>query len=165
MCLPPWPGKIFRFTVFSLLENVFVKLFSSLALFDHYSPCKTFHIKPGLIECLKIRSSVFFGISFFVTTNNLINETNSRGFFPWLMSKMEIFLSFSTGRPNLLYDSPLSNSWHYTKNKQQVSSRGLYNLGPSCMWQRTVNRLPPVLNGDSRRKRCSATDRMLNFNF
>ena len=35
----------------------------------------------GLIQCLVIRSSIIFGISIFVTTNNLINETNSRCFF------------------------------------------------------------------------------------
>ena len=34
--------------------------------------------KQGLIQCLVIRSSVFFGISIFVTTNNLINQTNFR---------------------------------------------------------------------------------------
>ena len=34
----------------------------------------------GLIQCLVIRSSIFFRISIFVTTNNLINETNSRSF-------------------------------------------------------------------------------------
>ena len=34
--------------------------------------------KQGLIQCLVIRSSVFFGISIFETTNNLINQTNFR---------------------------------------------------------------------------------------
>ena len=34
--------------------------------------------KQGLIQCLVIRSSVFFGISIIVTTNNLINQTNFR---------------------------------------------------------------------------------------
>ena len=34
--------------------------------------------KQSLIQCLVIRSSVFFGISIFVTTNNLINKTNFR---------------------------------------------------------------------------------------
>ena len=38
--------------------------------------------KEGLIQYLVIRSSVFFGISFFATTNNLINKTNSRSSFP-----------------------------------------------------------------------------------
>ena len=38
--------------------------------------------KQGLIQCLIIHSSVFFGISIFVTTNNLINKTNSRNSFP-----------------------------------------------------------------------------------
>ena len=38
--------------------------------------------KQGLIQCPVIRLSIFFGISFFVTTNNLINKTNSRSSIP-----------------------------------------------------------------------------------
>ena len=36
----------------------------------------------GLIQCFVIRSSIFFGISIFMTTNNLINKVNSRISFP-----------------------------------------------------------------------------------
>ena len=36
------------------------------------------YLKQGLIQCLVIPSRLFFGISIVVTTNNLINEANSR---------------------------------------------------------------------------------------
>ena len=42
----------------------------------------TFLCKEGLVQCLVIRSSVFFQIYIFVTTNNLINKTISRSSFP-----------------------------------------------------------------------------------
>ena len=42
---------------------------------------------------LVIRGSVFFGIFIFVTTNNLINKTNSRSSFPWLLSQIGEFWS------------------------------------------------------------------------
>ena len=41
----------------------------------------------GLIQCLVIRSSILFGISIFVTTNNLINKTNPWSFFARLMTQ------------------------------------------------------------------------------
>ena len=42
--------------------------------------------KQGLVQCFVIRSSVFFRIFIFVITNNLINKTNSRSSFQWLIS-------------------------------------------------------------------------------
>ena len=45
----------------------------------------------GLIQCLVIRSSIFFRISIFVTMNNFINKANSRSFFAWLMTQIEYF--------------------------------------------------------------------------
>ena len=50
-----------------------------------------------LIQCLVISLSVFFGISIFVTTKNLINKTISRSSFPWLISAKR-FLNFSLKR-------------------------------------------------------------------
>ena len=45
VCLPPWLGKISRFTVLRLLETAFIKLFlAQLALSNHQSPFKTNHI-------------------------------------------------------------------------------------------------------------------------
>ena len=40
-----------------------------------------------LIQCIVILSSILFGISIFVTTNNLINKTNSWSFFARLMTQ------------------------------------------------------------------------------
>ena len=65
--------------------------------------------KQGLIQCFVIRSSVFFGIFIFVTTNNLINKTNSRSSFPSLISQIGDYVS--TGRTNPSYDSLLRNAW------------------------------------------------------
>ena len=36
--IPPWSGKIFRFTVFTLLENAFCEILSPLVCSDHHSP-------------------------------------------------------------------------------------------------------------------------------
>ena len=38
--------------------------------------------KQGLIQCPVTSSSLFLGIFIFVTTNNLVNKTNSRSSFP-----------------------------------------------------------------------------------
>ena len=48
--------------------------------------------KQGLIQCLIVRSSVFFRIFIFVITNNLINKTNSGSSFQWLKSQIGDFI-------------------------------------------------------------------------
>ena len=74
------------------ITNEKIRLFLSMLLLSgfHKLPDRKMYwettpdtlCKQGLIQCLVIRSSVFFGISIFVTTNNLINKTNSRNSSP-----------------------------------------------------------------------------------
>ena len=45
----------------------------------------------GLIQCLVICLSIFFGVSIFVTMNNLINNTNSRSSFARLIGQIGEF--------------------------------------------------------------------------
>ena len=47
--------------------------------------------KRGLIQCLLIYSRVFFRIFIFVITNNLINKTNRRSSFQWLITQIGDF--------------------------------------------------------------------------
>ena len=73
------------------ITNEKIRLFLSMLLL---SGCHRFQIKKcigrppillckqGLIQFLVIHSSVFFGISIFVATNNLINTANSQSSFP-----------------------------------------------------------------------------------
>ena len=68
--------------------------------------------KQGLIQCLVICSCVYLRIFIFMTTNNLINKTNSRSSFPWWENQIGDFeSSLPTGRTNPSYDSRLRNSW------------------------------------------------------
>ena len=48
---------------------------------DHKMYWEQYICKQGLIQCLIIRLSVFFGIFIFVTKNNLQNKVNSRSSF------------------------------------------------------------------------------------
>ena len=62
-----------------------IRLYLSMLLFTRYNKLPEHQCierrspillcKQGLIQCLVISSSAFFGISIFVTTNNLINKT------------------------------------------------------------------------------------------
>ena len=68
--------------------------------------------KQDLIQCLVICSCVYLRIFIFMTTNNLINKTNSRSSFPWWENQIGDFeSSLPTGRTNPSYDSRLRNSW------------------------------------------------------
>ena len=67
--------------------------------------------KQGLIQCLVIHSSVFFGIFIFVTTNNLIIKTLLSKLFLVINESNRGFLKFScNNRTNPSYDSLLWNS-------------------------------------------------------
>ena len=74
------------------ITNEKIRLFLSMLLLTrcHNHPDRKMHWEmtpiifgeQGLIQCFVIRSSIFFGISIFMTTNNLINKVNSRISFP-----------------------------------------------------------------------------------
>ena len=82
--------------------------------------------KQGLIQWFDIRLSIVFGIFIFVTTKYLINKTNSRSSYPWLISQIGDFWSYlSTGSTNPSYGSLLRNLWQQATNKQQDDSRGI----------------------------------------
>ena len=67
------------------ITNEKIRLYLSMLLFTTYNKfpehqcikrrCPILLCKQGLIQCLVISSSVFFGISIFVTTSNLISKT------------------------------------------------------------------------------------------
>ena len=67
------------------ITNEKIRLYLSMLLFTRYNKLPEHQsierrspillCKQGLIQCLVISSSVFFGISIFVTINNLINKT------------------------------------------------------------------------------------------
>ena len=74
------------------ITNEKIRLFLSMLLLTrcHNHPDRKMHWEmtsiifgeQGLIQRFVIRSSIFFGISIFMTTNNLINKVNSRISFP-----------------------------------------------------------------------------------
>ena len=57
-----------------------------------------FLCKQGLIQCLVLRSSVFFGIFIFVTTNHLIKKGKSSKLLPVINKSNRRFLKFSFNR-------------------------------------------------------------------
>ena len=117
--------------------------------------------KQDLTQCLVMLSSVFLVISIFVTTNNLINKTNSRSFFLWLLSQIENFKSsLSTGRTNPYRMIPYCATHGSRKRLNNKLIQEEYKIwvlvAESCgllvqfrQVQRKGNRLTPLLNRDS----------------
>ena len=117
--------------------------------------------KQDLSQCLVMLSNVFLGISIFVTTNSLINKTNSRSSFPWLLSQIENFKSsLLTGRTNpyrmIPYCATHGNSKRLNNKLIQEEYKIWVLVAESCGFlvqfrqvQRKGNRLTPLLNRDS----------------